>query len=72
MRLCPKFPNCRWLPSSSKRVCVRLKLENGFDLRYANDRQMGQFYYVQSERVDDAPGLAEQGAASHARAAETR
>ena len=44
-----------------KRVCVRLRLDNGFDLRYADDRQMGQFYYVQRDRIEETPGLAEQG-----------
>lgn len=44
-----------------KRVCVRMRLDGGFDLRYVDDRQMGQFYYVPSERVGETPGLAEQG-----------
>ena len=44
-----------------KRTCVRMKLEGGVDLRYTDDRQMGQFYYVQSSQVDEAPGFAEQG-----------
>ena len=44
-----------------KRTCVRVKLEGGVDLRYTDDRQMGQFYYVQNGQVDDVPGFAEQG-----------
>lgn len=44
-----------------KRACVRMKLEDGVDLRYTDDRQMGQFYYVESGQVEDVPGLAEQG-----------
>ena len=44
-----------------KRTCVRMKLDGGVDLRYTDDRQMGQFYYVESDRVEEAPGLAEQG-----------
>ena len=44
-----------------KRTCVRLRLEGGVDLRYTDDRQMGQFYYVPDDRVDEVPGLAEQG-----------
>ena len=44
-----------------KRTCVRMKLEGGIDLRYTDDRQMGQFYYVQNGQVEEVPGLAEQG-----------
>ena len=44
-----------------KRTCVRMKLEGSIDLRYTDDRQMGQFYYVRSGQVDDVPGFAEQG-----------
>ena len=40
---------------------MRLKLEDEVDLRYTDDRQMGQFYYVESGQVDDVPGLSEQG-----------
>ena len=44
-----------------KRTCVRMKLEGGTDLRYTDDRQMGQFYYARSEQVPQVPGLADQG-----------
>ena len=44
-----------------KRTCVRLRLEGDIDLRYTDGRQMGQFYYVSDNRVDEVPGLAEQG-----------
>ena len=44
-----------------KRTCVRMKLDGGVDLRYTDDRQMGQFYYVQNGQVEEVPGLAEQG-----------
>ena len=44
-----------------KRTCVRLKLDGEVDLRYTDDRQMGQFYYVGSGQVGDVPGLADQG-----------
>lgn len=44
-----------------KRTCVRLRLEDNVDLRYTDGRQMGQFYYVPDDRVDEVPGLAEQG-----------
>ena len=44
-----------------KRTCVRLKLDSGADLRYTDDRQMGQFYYVGSDQIDQVPGLSEQG-----------
>ena len=44
-----------------KRTCVRFTLSNGDDLRYVDDRQMGQFYYVPDDSVESVPGLAEQG-----------
>ncbi len=44
-----------------KRTCVRLSLSGGDDLRYIDDRQMGQFYYVPDDLVETVPGLAEQG-----------
>ncbi len=44
-----------------KRTCVRLTLANGDDLRYLDDRQMGQFYYVPDDLVEIVPGLTEQG-----------
>ena len=44
-----------------KKTCVRFGLSDGSDLRYVDDRQMGQFYYVPAEQVESVPGLAEQG-----------
>ena len=44
-----------------KRTCVRLRLEGDIDLRYTDGRQMGQFYYVPDDQLDEVPGLAEQG-----------
>ena len=44
-----------------KRTCVRLSLSGGDDLRYVDDRQMGQLYYVPDDLVETVPGLAEQG-----------
>ena len=44
-----------------KKTCVRLSLSGGDDLRYVDDRQMGQFYYVPDDLVETVPGLAEQG-----------
>jgi formamidopyrimidine-DNA glycosylase len=44
-----------------KRTCVRLTLANGDDLRYVDDRQMGQFYYVPDDLVETVPGLTDQG-----------
>ena len=44
-----------------KRTCVRFTLSGGDDLRYVDDRQMGQFYYVPDDLVETVPGLAEQG-----------
>ncbi len=44
-----------------KRTCVRFGLSDANDLRYIDDRQMGQFYYVPDDLVETVPGLAEQG-----------
>ena len=44
-----------------KRTCVRFVLDSGDDLRYTDDRMMGQFYYVPADGLDGVPGLAEQG-----------
>ena len=44
-----------------KRTCVRFRLEDDVDLRYTDDRQMGQFYYVPEVDLGEVPGLEEQG-----------
>ena len=44
-----------------KRTCVKLSLSGGDDLRYIDDRQMGQFYYVPDDLVETVPGLTDQG-----------
>ncbi len=44
-----------------KRACVQLGVEGGFDLRYIDDRQMGQFYYVSADSAESVPGFVEQG-----------
>ena len=44
-----------------KRTCVRFRIEDDVDLRYTDDRQMGQFYYLPDDMLDQVPGLAEQG-----------
>ncbi len=44
-----------------KRTCVRFGLDGNMDLRYTDDRQMGQFYYVPAEDLGRVPGLMEQG-----------
>ena len=44
-----------------KKTCVRFGLCDGNDLRYVDDRQMGQFYYAPAELAETVPGLAEQG-----------
>jgi formamidopyrimidine-DNA glycosylase len=54
----------QYVPSKQrvfKKTCVRLELDSDTDLRYVDDRQMGQFYYVGDADVDAVPGLAEQG-----------
>ena len=54
----------QYVPSKQrvfKKTCVRLGLDSDIDLRYVDDRQMGQFYYVGDHDVGSVPGLAEQG-----------
>ena len=54
----------QYLPSKQrvfKKTCVRFQLSGEIDLRYVDDRQMGQFYYVDDADVDAVPGLTEQG-----------
>ena len=44
-----------------KRTCVQFSLNGGDDLRYVDDRMMGQFYYAPSDALDEVPGFADQG-----------
>ena len=44
-----------------KRTCVQFSLSGGGDLRYVDERMMGQFYYSASDALDEVPGLADQG-----------
>ncbi len=54
----------QYVPSRTrvqKRTCVRFRVEGDVDLRYTDDRQMGQFYYVPQDDLGKVPGLMEQG-----------
>ena len=44
-----------------KRTFFTLTLSNDRDIRYLDDRQMGRAYYVEEGRLDQVPGLLEQG-----------
>ena len=44
-----------------KRTCFSLRLSNGQELRYLDDRQMGLVYYVDLQQLDEVPRLNEQG-----------
>ncbi len=44
-----------------KRTCVIMKLDNQQELRYLDDKQMGQVYYVSSDQLAQVPRLGEQG-----------
>lgn len=44
-----------------KRTCFALGLDNGMELRYLDDRQMGMVYYVDSEQLDGIYRLEKQG-----------
>ena len=60
-KLTGRLRHCASGTRVQKRVCVRMRLDDGFDLRYADDRQMGQFYYVGDGQVEQTPGLSDQG-----------
>ena len=54
----------QFLPAArrmQKRTCARFSLSGGDDLRYADDRMMGQFYYISADALGDVPGLTDQG-----------
>lgn len=55
LQLCPSAQR------TQKRTCVRFSLSGGGDLRYVDDRMMGQFYYVSSDALGEVPGLTDQG-----------
>ena len=44
-----------------KRTCLVLSLSNDREVRYLDERQMGFVYYTAEERLDEVPGLTEQG-----------
>ena len=45
----------------AKRTYVVIRLSNGRELRYVDDRQMGFVYYVDNSQIEQVPQLAEQG-----------
>jgi formamidopyrimidine-DNA glycosylase len=55
------FQHCPTGQRVFKRTCLRLTLDDGFDLRYIDDRQMGIVYYVSRQELDRVPRLSEQG-----------
>ena len=44
-----------------KKTCFTLILDDGPELRYLDDRQMGLVYYVSEEHIPEVPRLQEQG-----------
>ena len=44
-----------------KRTCLTLSLSGERELRYLDDRQMGQVHYVKRDRLHEVPRLGEQG-----------
>lgn len=44
-----------------KRTCILLGLNGDSQLRYTDDRQMGMFYYVSNDQLNEVPGLNDQG-----------
>ena len=44
-----------------KSVCLAVRLSNGDELRYADDRQMGMVYYVQTDQIGEISRLQDTG-----------
>ena len=55
------FQYCAPSERKYKRTCFVLRLSNGSELRYLDDRQMGRVYYVSDDQLGDIPQLNEQG-----------
>ena len=55
------FQHCPTSDKLFKRVCFVISLDDGWDLRYLDQRQMGRVYYVDDESMSQVPNLAEQG-----------
>ena len=55
------FQHCAMSDKLFKRVCFVISLDDGRDLRYLDQRQMGRVYYVDEESMGQVPNLAEQG-----------
>ncbi len=54
----------QYIPSGQKRrakTCMVLRLENGWDLRYADDRLMGKIYLVPLDGLKSVPQFPEMG-----------
>ena len=55
------FQHCPSGQRVYKRTCLRLTLDDGCDVRYIDDRQMGIVYYLSEKDLDQVPRLPEQG-----------
>ena len=55
------FQHCPSGQRVYKRTCLRLTLDDGCDVRYIDDRQMGIVYYLSEKDLDRVPRLPEQG-----------
>lgn len=55
------FRHCASSERVARRTCVRLTLDDGQDLRYIDDKQMGMVYLTSREGLNEVPRLADQG-----------
>ena len=55
------FRHCASTERVAKRTCVRLTLDDGNDLRYVDDKQMGMVYLTTPEGQQEVPRLSDQG-----------
>ena len=52
---------CTPAEKAYKRTCIILGLGDDLEMRYLDDRQMGLFYYVNADHVQEVPRLEDQG-----------
>ena len=55
------FQLCEAKARVQKKTCLVMGLEDGTELRYLDDRQMGMVWYLTPEELDSIPRLVEQG-----------
>ncbi len=55
------FRHCSTSERVAKRTCIRLQMDDGHDLRYIDDKQMGMVYLISGTGLSEVPRLNDQG-----------